>query len=70
MAQALFKSWFVDFDPVMDKALAQGNEIPEALQAKAERRKALKTSGEYNPLPQDMMEWWDRSINWMNVIPI
>lgn len=38
MAQVLFKSWFVDFDPVFDNALAAGNEIPEALKAKAERR--------------------------------
>jgi len=38
MAQALFKSWFVDFDPVFDNALAAGNKIPEALKAKAERR--------------------------------
>jgi type I restriction enzyme S subunit len=37
MAQALFKSWFVDFDPVIDNALAQGNEIPEELQARAEK---------------------------------
>ena len=28
MAQALFKSWFVDFDPVIDNALAAGNPIP------------------------------------------
>ncbi len=41
MAQALFQSWFVDFDPVIDKALAAGNEIPEPLQAKARRRAAL-----------------------------
>lgn len=41
MAQALFKSWFVDFDPVLDNALAAGNPIPEALQSKAERRKAM-----------------------------
>ena len=38
MAQALFKSWFVDFDPVFDNALAAGNPIPEVLKAKAERR--------------------------------
>ncbi len=38
MAQALFKSWFVDFDPVIDNALAAGNPIPPALQAKAELR--------------------------------
>jgi len=41
MAQALFKSWFVDFDPVIDNALAAGNPIPDALRAKAEVRKAL-----------------------------
>ncbi len=51
MAQALFKSWFVDFDPVLDNALAQGNDIPEALKAKAERRKAVKANGEYKALP-------------------
>ena len=41
MAQALFKSWFVDFDPVLDNALAAGNEIPEALQAMAEKRRVI-----------------------------
>jgi len=41
MAQALFKSWFVDFDPVIDKALAAGNPIPEPLQKRAEARKTL-----------------------------
>jgi len=42
MAQALFKSWFVDFDPVIDNALATGNPIPEELAERAEvRRKAL-----------------------------
>lgn len=38
MAQALFKSWFVDFDPVLDNALAAGKEIPDALKAKAAKR--------------------------------
>lgn len=41
MAQALFQSWFVDFDPVIDKALAAGHAIPEPLAAKARRRAAL-----------------------------
>jgi len=41
IAQALFKSWFVDFDPVIDKALAAGNPIPEPLQKRAEARQAL-----------------------------
>jgi type I restriction enzyme S subunit len=42
MAQALFKSWFVDFDPVIDNALAAGNPIPAELAPRAEvRRQAL-----------------------------
>lgn len=54
MAQALFKSWFVDFDPVIDNALAQGNKIPEALKAKVDKRKAVKKSGQYKALPKDI----------------
>ena len=50
MAQALFKSWFVDFDPVIDNALATGNPIPEPLHAKAETRKAL--GDKRKPLPE------------------
>ncbi|WP_235833862.1 restriction endonuclease subunit S [Halopseudomonas bauzanensis] len=38
MAQALFKSWFVDFDPVIDNALVAGNPIPDEVAARAERR--------------------------------
>src|SRR5690606_4312793 len=41
MAQALFKSWFVDFDPVMDNALAAGNDIPDELRAMAEKRRVI-----------------------------
>jgi type I restriction enzyme S subunit len=44
MAQALFKSWFVDFDPVLDNALEAGHEIPEALQAMAEKRQLVPNS--------------------------
>lgn len=45
MAQALFKSWFVDFDPVIDNALAAGNPIPDELADRAEvRRQALAES--------------------------
>lgn len=42
MAQALFKSWFVDFDPVIDNALAAGNSIPDELLNRAEQRKKIK----------------------------
>ena len=50
MAQALFKSWFVDFDPVIDNALAAGNPIPEPFQARAKTRKAL--GDKRKPLPE------------------
>jgi type I restriction enzyme S subunit len=42
MAQALFKSWFVDFDPVIDNALAAGNPIPDVFAERAEQRRRLK----------------------------
>jgi type I restriction enzyme S subunit len=54
MAQALFKSWFVDFDPVIDNALAAGNDIPEPLQAKANKRKAL--GDKRKPLPDGLQQ--------------
>lgn len=42
MAQALFKSWFVDFDPVIDNALAAGNAIPNEFIERAEQRKGIE----------------------------
>ena len=42
MAQALFKSWFVDFDPVIDNALAVGNAIPDEFMERAEQRKGVE----------------------------
>jgi len=44
MAQALFKSWFVDFDPVLDNTLEAGSEIPDSLQAMAEKRQLVPNS--------------------------
>jgi len=41
MAKAIFKSWFVDFDPVIDNALKAGNPIPDALVEKATCRRAI-----------------------------
>jgi type I restriction enzyme S subunit len=52
MAQALFKSWFVDFDPVIDNALSSGKKIPKELEKKAEIRKSLKN--ERKELPEDI----------------
>jgi type I restriction enzyme S subunit len=54
MAQALFKSWFIDFDPVIDNALAAGNEIPGALLIKAAQRKKVLVVGNVQQLPNDI----------------
>jgi len=52
MAQALFKSWFVDFDPVLVNAIKAGNPIPEKFAARAAHYRA-------NPdalgLPEDIL---------------
>lgn len=54
MSQTLFKSWFVDFDPVIDNALDVGNPIPEALQSRAELRQKVRNSADFRPLPADI----------------
>ena len=54
MAQTLFKSWFVDFDPVIDNALDADNEIPEPLQARAELRQQVRASQDFRSLPADV----------------
>jgi type I restriction enzyme S subunit len=56
MAQALFKSWFVDFDPVIDNALAAGNPIPDELQDRAEHRKQQLAKPDHKPLPEDIRQ--------------
>lgn len=47
MSQTLFKSWFVDFDPVIDNALDAGNPIPEALQTRAKLRQKVRNSADF-----------------------
>lgn len=54
MSQTIFKSWFVDFDPVIDNALDAGNSIPEALQSRAELRQKVRNSADFKPLPADI----------------
>ena len=49
MAKALFKSWFVDFDPVIDNAILAGNPLPAELREKLEVRK-LKLEEKYGSL--------------------
>ncbi|KTA74636.1 MULTISPECIES: restriction endonuclease subunit S [Aeromonas] len=56
MAQALFKSWFVDFDPVVDNALDAGFfeqdlALPDELLRRAEARRAVRERGDFKPLP-------------------
>ncbi|KXF79743.1 restriction endonuclease subunit S [Enterovibrio coralii] len=54
MAQKLFKSWFVDFDPVIDNAQDAGNPIPDEQQHRAEARKAVRESEGFKQLPDDV----------------
>jgi type I restriction enzyme S subunit len=64
IAQALFQSWFVDFDPVIDNALAQSGEIPEALAIKAEKRKAVLASSTNTSLPQELKALFPNSFTY------
>ena len=52
IARAIFKSWFVDFDPVIDNALAAGKPIPEEFAERVARRVQL-THGK-SPLPENI----------------
>jgi len=54
MSQTLFKSWFVDFDPVIDNALDAGNSIPEVLQSRVELRQKVRNSADFKPLPPNI----------------
>lgn len=54
MAQTLFKSWFVDFDPVIDNALDAGNPIPDSLLERAALRQKVRSSADFKPLPTDI----------------
>lgn len=61
MAQALFKSWFVDFDPVVDNALDTGFfeqdlAFPDDLLRRAEARKAVRERSDFKPLPEDIRQ--------------
>ncbi|TFH92856.1 restriction endonuclease subunit S [Vibrio ouci] len=60
MAQTLFKSWFVDFDPVIDNALDADNPIPEVFETRVERRKAVRESADFKPLPDNVRQLFPR----------
>ena len=70
MSQTLFKSWFVDFDPVIDNALDVGNPIPEALQTRAKLRQKVRNSADFKPLPAEIRslfpsEFEETELGWM-----
>lgn len=61
MAQALFKSWFVDFDPVVDNAIDAGFfdqdlDFADELLRRAEARKMVRESSDFKPLPDDVRQ--------------
>ncbi|HEK0726904.1 TPA: restriction endonuclease subunit S [Proteus mirabilis] len=61
MAQTLFKSWFVDFDPVIDNALDAGFfeqdlGFSEELLHRVEVRKAVRESDNFKPLAEDIRQ--------------
>ncbi|WP_265495057.1 restriction endonuclease subunit S [Providencia heimbachae] len=61
MAQTLFKSWFVDFDPVIDNALdagffEQNLAFSEELLRRVESRKEVRESDNFKPLSEDIRQ--------------
>lgn len=61
MAQTLFKSWFVDFDPVVDNALDAGFfeqdlAFSDELLRRVEIRKAARESDNFKPLSEDIRQ--------------
>ncbi len=52
MAQALFKSWFIDFDPVVVNALCTGNPVPEKF---AQRAAHYRDNPDALCLPEDTL---------------
>lgn len=61
MAQTLFKSWFVDFDPVVDNALDAGFfdqdlAFPDELLRRAEAREMVRKSSDFKPFPDDVRQ--------------
>ncbi|USR63696.1 restriction endonuclease subunit S [Providencia stuartii] len=61
MAQTLFKSWFVDFDPVIDNALDAGFfeqdlAFSDELLRRVELRKAVRKSDSFKPLSENIRQ--------------
>jgi len=57
IARAIFKSWFIDFDPVIDNAILNGKPIPDEFAERAEvRREILARSQPSPPSPLPEVE--------------
>lgn len=61
MAKTLFKSWFVDFDPVIDNALDAGFfeqdiAFSKELLRRVEVRKAVRERDDFKPLAEDIRQ--------------
>lgn len=66
MAQTLFKSWFVDFDPVVDNALDAGFfekdlAFPDELLRRVEGRKLVRERNDFKPLQDDIRQLFPAS---------
>lgn len=73
IGEVLFKSWFVDFDPVIDNALAAGVQVkgfPTSLQIRAQIRERVRNSEDYQPLPDEILnlfpsEFVESELGWV-----
>ncbi|MGI9863052.1 restriction endonuclease subunit S, partial [Moorella naiadis] len=74
IARAIFKSWFVDFDPVIDNALRAGKPLPDELEEKAARRREVfaraRAEGRLAGLPEHLArlfpdEFEESEVGWI-----
>ena len=66
MAQAIFKSWFIDFDPVVWKAVKTGKTVPEKF---SQRAAYYKESGKC-PVPEEILALFPDSFEDSELGPI
>ena len=50
IARAIFKSWFIDFDPVIDNAILNGKPIPDEFAERAAVRREMLARSQPSPL--------------------
>ena len=49
IARAIFKSWFIDFDPIIDNAILNGKPIPDEFAKRAEVRREIIARSQPSP---------------------